>query len=178
MRRNRQPCMREMSRTAVWRMPKRMWLPMSLLSAALLLAAAGSALALEPSVSSPSAVLMEAHTGRVLFEKNAHEARAPASVTKVFTLVMALEALRDGRVALDDMITTSRRAAGMGGTQVFLDIGEQMSFEHLLYGVAVESGNDAAVAIAEHISGTEEGFAELMNERSRRLGALNTNLDR
>lgn len=128
------------------------------------------------SISSPSAILIEANTGKVLFEKNAHEPRAPASVTKVFTLVMALEALQQGRVALDDLVTTSRRAAGMGGTQVFLEVGEQMSFEHLLYGIAVESGNDAAVAVAEHISGTEEGFAQLMNERSKQLGALNTNL--
>lgn len=127
------------------------------------------------SLSSPSAVLIEANSGKVLFEKNAHEPRAPASVTKVFTLVMALEALKDGRVALDDLVTTSRRAAGMGGTQVFLDVGEQMSFEHMLYGIAVESGNDASVAVAEHISGTEEGFAQLINERSKQLGALNTN---
>lgn len=143
---------------------------------AVLLGAAGPAGAQEPSVSAPSAVLIEAHTGRVLFEKNAHEARAPASVTKVFTLVMALEAVRDGRVSMDDLVTVSRRAASMGGTQVFLDVGEQMSLEHLLYGIAVESGNDAAVAVAEHVSGTEEGFARLMNERSRELGALNTNL--
>lgn len=127
------------------------------------------------SLTSPSAVLIEANSGKVLFEKNAHEPRAPASVTKVFTLVMALEAMKDGRIALDDLVTTSRRAASMGGTQVFLDVGEQMSFEHMLYGIAVESGNDAAVAVAEHISGTEEGFAQLINERSKQLGALNTN---
>lgn len=139
-------------------------------------ALAGMAGAQQLSLTSPSAVLIEAHTGKVLFEKNAHEPRAPASVTKVFTLVMALEAMRDGRVALDDLVTTSRRAAGMGGTQVFLDVGEQMSFEHMLYGIAVESGNDAAVAVAEHISGTEVGFAQLINERSKQLGALNTNL--
>lgn len=134
------------------------------------------AAAQQPSIAAPSGVLIEAHTGRVLFEKNAHEARAPASVTKVFTLTFALEAVRDGRIAMDDLVSVSRRAAGMGGTQVFLDVGEQMSLEHLLYGIAVESGNDAAVAVAEHISGTEEGFAQWVNERSRELGALNTNL--
>lgn len=127
-------------------------------------------------IKSRSAVLMDAHSGRVLFEHNAHEALPPASVTKVFTLVAALEALRDGRVALDDLVTTSRRAAGMGGTQVYLEVGEQMELEDLLYGIAVESGNDAAVAVAEHISGTEEGFARYVNERARALGAMNTNL--
>lgn len=125
-------------------------------------------------IKSRSAILMDAHSGRVLFEKNAHEPLPPASVTKVFTLVMALEALRDGRVSLDDLVTTSRHAAGMGGTQVYLEVGEQMALEDLLYGIAVESGNDAAVAVAEHISGTEEGFAQLINERSKALGALNT----
>lgn len=151
------------------------WLALCALCIFIVLSAlGGQALAQEPTVQAPSAVLIEAHTGRVLFEKNAHEPRAPASVTKVFTLVMALEALRDGRIALDDQVTTSRRAAGMGGTQVFLDVGEQMSLEHMLYGIAVESGNDAAVAVAEHVSGTEEGFAQLINERSRELGALNT----
>lgn len=127
-------------------------------------------------IKSRSAILIDAHSGRVLFEHNAHEALPPASVTKVFTLVAALEALRDGRVTLDDLVTTSRRAAGMGGTQVYLEVGEQMTLEDLLYGIAVESGNDAAVAVAEHISGSEEGFARLVNERAKALGALNTNL--
>src|SRR5690606_27746352 len=98
----------------------------------------------------------------------------PASVTKVFTLVVALEALRDGRVALDALVVTSARAAGMGGTQVYLEVGELMTLEDLLYGIAVESANDAAVAVAEHISGSEEAFAALINERSRALGARNT----
>src|SRR5690625_257827 len=93
------------------RLPTILWLPMTILTTALLLAWSGSSGAQAPSVSSPSAVLMEAHTGRVLYAKNEHEPRAPASVTKVFTLVMALEALQDGRVALDDMVVTSRRAA-------------------------------------------------------------------
>src|SRR5690606_15774053 len=127
-------------------------------------------------ISARAAILMEAHGGRVLFEKNAHEPLRPASVTKVFTLVTALEALRDGRVSADDLVTVSRRAAGMGGTQVYLELGEQMSLRDLLYGIAVESGNDAAVAVAEHIAGSEEGFARLMNERARALGARNTEL--
>lgn len=125
---------------------------------------------------SRSAILIEAYSGRVLYEKNAHEPLPPASVTKIFTLVVALEALRDGRVALDDMVVVSRRAAGMGGTQVYLQVGEMMSLEDLLYAIAVESANDAAVAVAEHIAGSEEAFAALMNERSRALGALNTQL--
>jgi len=127
-------------------------------------------------ISARAAILMEAHGGRVLFEKNAHEPLPPASVTKVFTLVTALEALRDGRVSADDLVTVSRRAAGMGGTQVYLEVGEQMSLRDLLYGIAVESGNDAAVAVAEHIAGSEEAFARLMNERARALGARNTEL--
>src|SRR5690606_40878105 len=86
-------------------------------------------------ISARSAVLIEAHSGRVLYEKNAHEPLPPASVTKVFTLVVALEALRDGRVALDDLVTVSRRAAGMGGTQVYLEVGEQMTLKDLLYGI-------------------------------------------
>nr|MBO2478211.1 D-alanyl-D-alanine carboxypeptidase [Bacillota bacterium] len=127
-------------------------------------------------ISARSAVLIEAHSGRVLYEKNAHEPLPPASVTKVFTLVVALEALRDGRVALDDLVTVSRRAAGMGGTQVYLEVGEQMTLKDLLYGIAVESANDAAVAVAEHLAGSEEAFAQLMNERARAIGAMNTNL--
>lgn len=127
-------------------------------------------------IQSRAAVLMDARSGRVLYEKNAHEPLPPASVTKVFTLVVALEALRDGRVALDDLVVTSARAAGMGGTQVYLEVGELMTLEDLLYGIAVESANDAAVAVAEHISGSEEAFAALINERSRALGARNTDL--
>ena len=123
---------------------------------------------------SRSAILIDAFSGRVLYEKNAHEPLPPASVTKVFTLVVALEALRDGRVALDDLVVTSRRAAGMGGTQVYLEVGEMMTLEDLLYAIAVESANDAAVAVAEHISGSEEAFAALVNERARAVGALNT----
>ncbi|MFS8628438.1 MAG: D-alanyl-D-alanine carboxypeptidase family protein [Limnochordales bacterium] len=127
-------------------------------------------------IKSRSAILIEAHSGRVLYEKNAHEPLPPASVTKIFTLVVALEALRDGQVSLDDMVVVSRRAAGMGGTQVYLEVGETMSLEDLLYAIAVESANDAAVAVAEHIAGSEEAFAALMNERSRALGARNTEL--
>ncbi|MBO8140999.1 MAG: D-alanyl-D-alanine carboxypeptidase [Firmicutes bacterium] len=150
---------------------------------AVLFCAAAVTFAAQPSTANPdlpvsarSAILIEAHSGRVLFEKNAHEPLPPASVTKVFTLAVALEALRDGRVALDDLVTVSRRAASMGGTQVYLEVGEQMSFRDLLYGIAVESANDAAVAVAEHLAGTEEAFARRMNERARQLGAQNTQL--
>ena len=130
----------------------------------------------ELQLSARAAVLIDAHSGRVLFEKNAHEPLPPASVTKVFTLVVALEALRDGQVSLDDLVTVSRRAAGMGGNQVYLEVGEQMTLRDLLYGIAVESANDAAVAVAEYIAGSEEAFARLMNERARALGARNTDL--
>lgn len=149
------------------------------LALALWLVSAGETLAQtgpQLPISARAAVLIEAHSGRVLYEKNAHEPLPPASVTKVFTLVVALEALRDGRVALDDLVTVSRRAAGMGGAQVYLEVGEQMTLKDLLFGIAVESANDAAVAVAEHIAGSEEAFAQLMNERARALGAMNTSL--
>lgn len=155
--------------------------PLGLLLAAILgLLVTGSAVLAQGSpalpISARAAILIEAHGGRVLFEKNAHEPLPPASVTKVFALVTALEAVRDGRISPDDLVTVSRRAAGMGGTQVYLDVGEQMSLRDLLYGIAVESGNDAAVAVAEYVAGSEEAFARLMNERARALGARNTDL--
>lgn len=123
---------------------------------------------------SKAAVLLDYATGNILYEKNAHEPLPPASVTKIMTLVLALEALRDGKVTLDTMVSASPLAASMGGTQIWLEPGEQMSFNDLLYAIAVGSANDAAVAVAEHIAGSEPAFVDLMNARSRALGMKNS----
>lgn len=123
---------------------------------------------------SKAAIVIDAASGRVLFEHNAHEALPPASVTKVMTLVLALEAVQEGRVSLTDMVSTSSRAASMGGTQIWLETGELMPFGEMLYAIAVGSANDAAVAVAEYLAGSESAFAERMTERARELGAQNT----
>ncbi len=146
-----------------------------LLTSALLLtpcAAAGSEAQI--SVDAPSAVLMERSTGTVIYEKNAHEKLAPASVTKVMTLLLVVEALTDGTLTLDTMITASEHAAGMGGSQIWLESGESMSVHEMLKCVAVSSANDCAVALAEHLAGSEEAFVSRMNERAAELGMENT----
>ena len=121
-----------------------------------------------------SAVLMEAETGRILYEQNADESLPPASVTKVMTLLLAMEAIEKGTITLDQMLTASDRAASMGGTQVFLEVGEQMSTEDLLKSVIIASANDAAVVLAEAIAGSEESFVSMMNTRAAELGMKNT----
>lgn len=130
--------------------------------------------AAEPAVEAPSAVLMERVTGTVLYEKNAHEKLAPASVTKVMTLLLVMEALDSGRIAKEDMVSTSAYAASMGGSQVFLEEGEQMSVHDLLKCIAVSSANDAAVVMAEHLAGSEAAFVEKMNSRAAQLGMKDT----
>lgn len=134
-----------------------------------------SAVAGAPAVEAGAAVLMEKETGTVLFEQNSHEKFEPASVTKVMTLLLIMEALEAGRIKIDDMVSVSTRAASMGGSQVYLKEGEQMSVDEMLKAVAVSSGNDASVAMAEHLSGSEEGFVALMNQRAIQLGMNNTN---
>lgn len=141
---------------------------------ALVTPALGAAAAEELSLASQAAILMDYTSGKVLFEKNAHASLPPASVTKIMTLVLALEAVRDGKVALDTMVTTSELAASMGGTQIWLEPGEQMSMHDLLYAIAVGSANDAAVSIGEYLGGSEPGFVALMNARARALGLKNT----
>ncbi len=126
------------------------------------------------SLTSPSALLMEAQTGRVIFEKNADERRPVASVTKVMTILLTLEAIDDGRIAKDDRVTVSPHASGMGGSQAFLDAGGVYKVSDLLKSVIVASANDAAVALAEHIAGAEEAFVRRMNERAAELGLTNT----
>ncbi len=121
-----------------------------------------------------SAILMDATTGQVLFEQNADEALPPASVTKVMTLLLVMEAIESGRIALADTVTVSAKAAGMGGSQVFLKEGESMSVEEMLKCVIIASANDCAVALAEFVAGSEENFVSEMNARAADLGMVNT----
>ena len=125
-------------------------------------------------LTSHAALLMEKTTGQILYAQNEHEALPPASVTKIMTVLLAMEAIDSGRIALDDVVTVSAYAAGMGGSQVFLAEGEQITVDDLLKGVCVSSGNDAAVALAEHVAGVTELFVEQMNNRARELGMNDT----
>lgn len=125
-------------------------------------------------VKGKSGILMEAATGEVLYEWNPDERLQIASVTKTMTMLLIMEALDSGKIQLTDTVTTSENAASMGGSQVFLEVGEQMSVNDMLKAIAVASGNDAAVAMAEHIGGTHEAFVEMMNERAVALGCNNT----
>ena len=124
-----------------------------------------------------SAILIEQSTGRVLFEYNADAPLPPASVTKTMTMLLVFEALDDGRIKLDDKVSVSRNAASMGGSQVFLEAGEQMDVDTLLKCMIVASANDAAVALAEHISGSEASFVARMNERAKELGCTASNFE-
>jgi D-alanyl-D-alanine carboxypeptidase (penicillin-binding protein 5/6) len=142
--------------------------------------AQGSAFGPEPlrdaaiPIDAPSAILMEQETGTVLYEKNADQRMAPASVTKVMTLLLIVEDLEAGKIRLDDVVTASRRAASFGGSCVFLEEGERMAVDDMLKCIAVVSANDCAVAMAEHLSGTEALFVERMNRRAEELGLTNT----
>lgn len=128
-------------------------------------------------LSCKSAILMEANTGRVLYEQNADLALPPASVTKVMTLLLVMEAIDAGKIKLDDVVTTSERAAEMGGSQIYLEVGEQMSVEDMLKSVIIASANDAACALAEFVAGSESAFVKAMNERARELGMANTTFE-
>ena len=130
----------------------------------------------EPSLdlSAKSAILMEASTGTILFEKASHEALPPASVTKIMTMLLVMEALDNGQYTLDDKVSVSEFAASMGGSQVFLEPNEQMSVHDLLKAVAVASGNDAAAALAEFTAGSHDAFVTKMNERAKQLGMNDT----
>lgn len=123
---------------------------------------------------SKSAVLMDAGTGTVLYEKNSHEAMPPASVTKIMTLLLIYEAERDGKFDWSDMVQVSEHAASMGGSQVFLDAGETQTAEDMTKCIAIASANDAAVAMAEFVCGSEEAFVEKMNQRAKELGMEDT----
>ena len=128
----------------------------------------------ELTLTSHAALLMEKTTGQILYAQNEHEALPPASVTKIMTVLLTMEAIDSGRIALADVVTVSAYAAGMGGSQVFLAEGEQITVDDLLKGVCVSSGNDAAVALAEHVAGVTELFVEQMNNRARELGMNDT----
>ncbi len=126
------------------------------------------------SVDAKSAILMDMASGTVLYEQNIHEPLPIASVTKVMTLLLVMEAVDDGRLSYDETVTTSSRAASMGGSQIWLEENEQMTVKELLKAAAVVSANDACAALAEHLCGTLEAFTAKMNERARELGAKNT----
>ena len=126
-------------------------------------------------VAAPSVILMEASTGTVFYEKDADTARPPASVTKVMTMLLILDALEEGSISLEDEVTTSEYAASMGGSQVFLEPGETQTVDTMLKCIAVASANDACVAMSEYICGSEEEFVRRMNERAKGLGMENTN---
>jgi len=125
-------------------------------------------------VSGKSALLMDIATGTVLFEQNAHERLAPASVTKVMTLLLIMEALDSGRIHWEDIVTTSEAAAAKGGSQIYLKVGEQMSVTDMVKSISVSSANDCACAMAEFIAGSEEAFVAKMNERAAQLGMKDT----
>ena len=133
-----------------------------------------SANAAPAEVSAKSAVLIDAATGTVLYEQNAHEKLAPASVTKVMTMLLIMEAIDQGRIGWDDMVTASEAAAAKGGSQIYLKVGETMSVTDMLKSIAVSSANDCACAMAEHIAGSEAAFVELMNQRAAELGMNDT----
>ena len=122
-----------------------------------------------------SAIMIEASTGEILFQKNKDEKLAPASMTKMMSMLIIMEEIENGNLKWDEMITTSERASSMGGSQIFLKVGEKMSVTDLLKGIAIASGNDAVVALAERISGSEESFVKRMNTRAKDLGLKNTN---
>ena len=125
-------------------------------------------------LSAPSAVLMEQSSGTILYEKDAYAHLAPASVTKVMTMLLVVEAVEAGTISLEDMVTASAHAAGMGGSQIWLEEGERMSVGEMLKCVTVVSANDCCVALAEHLAGTEEAFVGRMNERAAQLGMNDT----
>ncbi|AJY78020.1 D-alanyl-D-alanine carboxypeptidase family protein [Paenibacillus beijingensis] len=124
--------------------------------------------------SAKSAIVIDADSGTVIYEKNSHDKLPPASITKIMTMLLAMEALDDGKIKLTDMISTSEYAASMGGSQIFLEPGEEMSVDDILKGVAMASGNDASVALAEKIAGTEAEFVNMMNAKAKQLGLKDT----
>lgn len=128
----------------------------------------------EFALQSKSAILMEASTGEVIFEKNADLELPPASISKIMTLLLVMEALDEGKITLDEKIRTSENAMRMGGSQIFLEVGEEMTLQDMLKSIAIASANDACVAVGEHLFGTEEAFVNEMNERAKELGMNHT----
>lgn len=132
---------------------------------------------LELAVNAKSAIMIEASTGKVIYDKNRDEQLPMASMTKMMTLLLIMENIDNGNLKWDEMVTTSEYAASMGGSQIFLEPGEEMSVEDLVKGICIGSGNDAAVAMAERIGGTEKEFVKLMNDKVKELGLSNTNFE-
>jgi len=125
-------------------------------------------------IRSPSYVLMDAASGQVLMAKNEHEPRPPASISKIMTLLLVFEALKQGKISLDDIVVGSEYAKSLGGSTIFLDAGEEMTVKELILGVALASGNDASAALAEYLAGSEAKFVALMNEKARQIGMVNS----
>jgi len=121
-----------------------------------------------------SAILTDADTGTVIFEKNSHDKLPPASITKVMTMLLVMEAIDEGKIKMKDKVQTSEYAASMGGSQIFLEPGEEMTVEDMLKGIALASGNDASVALAEKLAGSEEAFVQMMNDKAKQLGMNDT----
>lgn len=128
-------------------------------------------------ITAPSAILLEASTGQVIYEKNATERRSPASITKIMTLLLIFEALSEGKISLQDEVVTSAHAKSMGGSQVFLEEGETQTLETMIKCIVIASGNDASVAVAEHIAGSEADFVEKMNAKATELGMVDTHFE-
>ena len=135
----------------------------------------GKAEAVQLDVAGKSAVLMDVATGTILYEQNAHEPLAPASVTKVMTMLLIMEAVDSGKIGWDDSVTASEAAAAKGGSQIYLKVGETMSVSDMVKSIAVSSANDCACAMAEHLAGSESAFVEMMNARAKELGMNDTN---
>ena len=146
---------------------KRISLVVVLLFALSLLPVRGQAV--EMDLAGKSALLMDVDTGTILYESNAHEKLAPASVTKVMTMLLIMEAIDDGRIGWDDMVTASEAAAAKGGSQIYLKVGESMTVSDMVKSIAVSSANDCACAMAEHLAGSEGAFVEKMNTRAAEL---------
>ena len=132
-------------------------------------------LAVDLDIKGKSGILMDVATGTVLYEKNAHEPLAPASVTKVMTMLLIMEAIDSGKIGWDDTVTASETAAAKGGSQIYLKVGETMSVSDMVKSIAVSSANDCACAMAEHLAGSESAFADMMNARAKELGMNDTN---
>ena len=130
-----------------------------------------------PSVSAPSVLLMEASTGQIIYEQNSTQRRCPASITKIMTLLLTFEQIDEGKAKLDDTVTVSEHASSMGGSQVYLETGETQTLDTMIKCIAVASGNDASVAVAEYLAGSEETFVGMMNEKAMELGMEDTHFE-
>jgi len=128
-------------------------------------------------ITSPSAILMEVSTGEVILEKDADARRSPASITKIMTLLLTFEAIEEGKISLADQVLVSEHASSMGGSQVYLAEGEKQSLDTMIKCIVISSGNDASVAVAEHVAGSEDAFVDLMNKKAKALGMENTNFE-